>query len=296
MAHDVVRVGVAAVLVVRRHDVRAELADDPDQRLGGHLDRLEREAAVGQRRQRVALGQPGVDEAEPRVLARRGPPARLAISRRRTCAMSRRISGSCCSSGLRMSPRSPPVHETTSTSTPSATYFAIVAAPLLDSSSGCACTAISRSRSPTSTPAHVLEPVITDHGSSTMDLVPSSCHRACGRPDGRSPRAAPPPGSRHRQVVGRRCRRVPLGIGPGHLVRAGQHARPGHVDRPRLRARRRPSRGYLRRPPPDRPRRPCVGAPSTSTDGTVGAVTVTIPAGGEASVHRVTLARPPRRP
>jgi hypothetical protein len=42
-------------------------------------------------------------------------------------------------------PRSPPVHVATSTSTPSATYFAMVAAPLLDSSSGCACTANSRS-------------------------------------------------------------------------------------------------------------------------------------------------------
>ena len=47
--------------------------------------------------------------------------------------------------GLRMEPRSPPVQVTTSTSTPSDTYFAMVAAPLLDSSSGWAWTAISRS-------------------------------------------------------------------------------------------------------------------------------------------------------
>jgi hypothetical protein len=47
--------------------------------------------------------------------------------------------------GLSTLPRSPPVHVATSTSTPSATYFAIVAAPLLDSSSGWACTAIRRS-------------------------------------------------------------------------------------------------------------------------------------------------------
>src|SRR5215213_602401 len=47
--------------------------------------------------------------------------------------------------GLRIEPRSPPVQVTMWTSTPSATYFAVVAAPLLDSSSGCACTCISRS-------------------------------------------------------------------------------------------------------------------------------------------------------
>src|SRR3712207_5554697 len=48
--------------------------------------------------------------------------------------------------GLRIDPRSPPVQVTTWTSTPSATYLAVVAAPLLDSSSGCACTCISRRR------------------------------------------------------------------------------------------------------------------------------------------------------
>src|ERR1700716_3941413 len=42
-------------------------------------------------------------------------------------------------------PASPPVQVTTMTSCPSATYLAIVAAPLLDSSSGWACTAIKRS-------------------------------------------------------------------------------------------------------------------------------------------------------
>src|SRR5688500_291973 len=51
--------------------------------------------------------------------------------------------------GLSTLPRSPPVHVTTSTSTPSATYFAMVAAPLLDSSSGCAWTAMRRSCSAT---------------------------------------------------------------------------------------------------------------------------------------------------
>ena len=82
-----------------------------------------------------------------------------------------------------MSPRSPPVQETTSTSTPSPTYFAIVAAPLLDSSSGCACTAISRSRSPTCTPAHVLEPVVIDNGvSRRRDLVPHHVTVPAGAP------------------------------------------------------------------------------------------------------------------
>src|SRR5690606_10112414 len=68
-----------------------------------------------------------------------------AISSRRTWARSRAMCGSPLSFSLRMSPRSPPVQETTITCTPSATYFAIVAAPLLDSSSGWAWTAMSRS-------------------------------------------------------------------------------------------------------------------------------------------------------
>src|SRR4051794_16155661 len=46
--------------------------------------------------------------------------------------------------GFRIEPRSPPVQVTTCTSTPSATYLAVVAAPLLDSSSGWACTCIKR--------------------------------------------------------------------------------------------------------------------------------------------------------
>src|SRR3954452_3022301 len=46
--------------------------------------------------------------------------------------------------GFSTDPRSPPVQVTTWTSTPSATYFAVVAAPLLDSSSGWACTCASR--------------------------------------------------------------------------------------------------------------------------------------------------------
>ncbi len=63
-----VRVRVAAVLVIGRHDVRAELAHQPDQRRRRDLHRLQGEAAIGQRGQRVSLGQAGVDEAQPAVL------------------------------------------------------------------------------------------------------------------------------------------------------------------------------------------------------------------------------------
>src|SRR6478609_6551296 len=50
--------------------------------------------------------------------------------------------------GFRIEPRSPPVQVATITSTPSATYLAVLAAPLLDSSSGWAWTCRSRKRSP----------------------------------------------------------------------------------------------------------------------------------------------------
>ena len=60
--------GIAAVLVVRREDVRPEAADQPHQRLGRDLRVDQPEAALGQRRLGVALGPAGVDEAEP-VLA-----------------------------------------------------------------------------------------------------------------------------------------------------------------------------------------------------------------------------------
>ena len=59
---------VAAVLVVGDDDLRAELAQDPYQRLGRLLDRHQREAALRQRRRRIALRQPGVHEPEPLLL------------------------------------------------------------------------------------------------------------------------------------------------------------------------------------------------------------------------------------
>ena len=90
---DVVGVRVAAVLVVGGHHVRPERADQRDQRRGGLLDRHEGEAALGQRRQRVALGQPGVDEAEPAPARRRGSRGPRAISARRISAMSATTSG-----------------------------------------------------------------------------------------------------------------------------------------------------------------------------------------------------------
>jgi hypothetical protein len=65
---DVVGVGVAARLVVGDEDVRAHLADHPDERLGGDVEGLQREAPGRQGRQRVALGQPRVDEPEPDVV------------------------------------------------------------------------------------------------------------------------------------------------------------------------------------------------------------------------------------
>ena len=68
MALDVVRVRVAAVLVVRRQHVRPEGPDQPDQRLGRLLERDQPEAPRRERRLRVALGPPRVDEAQP-VLA-----------------------------------------------------------------------------------------------------------------------------------------------------------------------------------------------------------------------------------
>ncbi|CAB5047006.1 unannotated protein [freshwater metagenome] len=70
--------------------------------------------------------------------------AALCISVLRTCAISRSPKSK---PGFKMSPRSPPVQLTTITCTPSLTYFAVEAAPLLDSSSGWACTANSRSGS-----------------------------------------------------------------------------------------------------------------------------------------------------
>src|SRR3954452_24314997 len=62
-----------------------------------------------------------------------------------------RISGRSIA-GFRIEPRSPPVQVTTWTSTPWSTYIRVLAAPLLDSSSGCACTCINR-RSPVTGPS-----------------------------------------------------------------------------------------------------------------------------------------------
>src|SRR5690606_3559154 len=67
--------------------------------------------------------------------------AASAISRRRTSASGPFVRTYDC---FRMSPRSPPAHDTTTTSAPCAAYLASVAAPLLDSSSGWACTAMRR--------------------------------------------------------------------------------------------------------------------------------------------------------
>ncbi len=59
---------VAAVLVVGDHHVRAELSHHLDQFTRRDLDRHGGEDVLRQRRGRVALRQPGVDEAQPAVL------------------------------------------------------------------------------------------------------------------------------------------------------------------------------------------------------------------------------------
>ena len=68
MAADVIRVRVAAVLVVRRDHVRSELAHEAHERLRCHLERKVGEAALRQRRTRVSLGVSGVLETQPRVV------------------------------------------------------------------------------------------------------------------------------------------------------------------------------------------------------------------------------------
>src|SRR5580765_3532897 len=57
----------------------------------------------------------------------------------RTSKRLARISG-VSTAGLRMSPASPPVQQTSTLCTPSAAYLAVVPAPFDASSSGCACT------------------------------------------------------------------------------------------------------------------------------------------------------------
>ena len=68
MALDVVGMRIAAPLVVRRDDVGTELANHLDQSARRLFERNEGEAPFGQRRKRVALGKPGIDETEPALL------------------------------------------------------------------------------------------------------------------------------------------------------------------------------------------------------------------------------------
>ena len=56
---------IATVLVVGDHHVRAKLPHRPYQRLRRLVERDQGERSLGQRWERVALGQAGVDEAEP---------------------------------------------------------------------------------------------------------------------------------------------------------------------------------------------------------------------------------------
>ena len=88
--------------------MRPELADQPTSGSARHVEVHQAEAALRQRRQRVALGQPGVDEAEPRLVDAEdlaGPvhlgPADLGDVLASTSGRS--------SFGLSTLPRSPPV-------------------------------------------------------------------------------------------------------------------------------------------------------------------------------------------
>ena len=86
--------------------------------LGRLSHRHQGEAALGQRRQRVALGQPGVDEAEEPLLHAEDLARPRHLRPAGSGAGSPRISGRSIAL-FRMSPRSPPVSVQTSTSTPS---------------------------------------------------------------------------------------------------------------------------------------------------------------------------------
>ena len=178
------------------------------------------------------------------------------ISARRISPMLARMSGRSMA-GLRIEPRSPPVQVATITSTPSATYLAVVAAPLLDSSSGWAWTCSSRKRSPAASnrsggsfiAAHV-----------AIDGSPTTrCQRAGRLPDARARRsdngrhACDPErpalaGERRRRATGRRypAPRLPrpvliaivavVAAGAGELADLdGARARRPPVVRPRWR-------------------------------------------------------------
>ena len=75
--------------------MRPELAHDPHERLARLLQRHEGEAAVGQRRERVALGQAGVVEPEPGVLNAQDVACRvhLTLSDGREVGQHDRVSG-----------------------------------------------------------------------------------------------------------------------------------------------------------------------------------------------------------
>jgi hypothetical protein len=93
-------------------------AHDPHERLGLLLELAEGEAALRQRRQRVALRQAGVDEAEEDLAHAEdlAGPVHLAA---RTSVMLACTSGRSMA-GFSTDPREPSVSVTTRTSTPSA--------------------------------------------------------------------------------------------------------------------------------------------------------------------------------
>ena len=141
---------------------------------------------------------------------------------------------------------------------------------------------MSRSRSPTCTPAHVLEPVVTDNGSSTMHLVPHHVTVPAGAPtEGLPvPLPRPAPGTAKWWVVGIvGCLSAsPSPSGGAWPARSARSRGPTWATRTSTD---RSISGDVRRAPPDRPRRVLRRAgPGQPRTAPVGAVTVTIPAGG----------------
>ena len=202
-----------------------------DQRLGRDLDAARARSSP---RAAAAAGRPRAGRSRrsrasvcctPRISWAR------AISSRRTWARSRRMWGSSLSFGLRMSPRSPPVHETTSTSMALGDVLRHRRRAL--------------ARLVVGVRVHRHEPQLS--ATCTTSLVH---RRQWGRPailslradalsgTTRSTRrkvvhAPPPPRARHRQVVGHRHRRRRRRRGPRRLAGAVLPGRAGHLDRHR---------------------------------------------------------------
>lgn len=120
MALDVVRMRVAAVFVIGDDDVRAEFADQLDDAGRGGLHRLQGEGAEGKLGQRVALGEPGVDVAQPAVLDAQDRGGFSHFGAAHSGQVAVRV-GQLAGRRVEDVPRSPPVQLTTMTSAPAST-------------------------------------------------------------------------------------------------------------------------------------------------------------------------------